>query len=364
MQEYINPYLRLEEGRAVEGMIRWKSPSNIAIVKYWGKFGQQLPRNPSISFTLQNAITDTSLQYFPKTDKSTGITLKFNFEGAPKPVFEKKINDFLESLLPVFPFLQQLELHIHSTNSFPHSAGIASSASSMSALALCLCSLEQILFGTLPNEDAFLQKASFVARLGSGSACRSVFPLAAIWGASPSFPYASDHYAQAIGHHLHPVFQTMHDDILIVSKKEKSVSSRAGHQLMEGNPYADSRYRQAGSNIVLLGRALQQGDLETFGQIAESEALTLHALMMASKPPFILLNPKTIEIITMIQQYRADTRKQVFFTLDAGPNVHLLYPDEIHEDVMAFTRSELLPLCEDGMRIEDQAGPGPILVQG
>ena len=64
MQEYTNPYLRLEEGRAVEGLIRWKSPSNIAIVKYWGKFGQQLPRNPSISFTLQNAFTDTLLQYF------------------------------------------------------------------------------------------------------------------------------------------------------------------------------------------------------------------------------------------------------------------------------------------------------------
>jgi diphosphomevalonate decarboxylase len=193
MQEYINPYLKLEEGRAVEGLVRWKSPSNIAIVKYWGKYGQQLPRNPSISFTLQNAFTDTLLQYFPKTGKSEGITLKFNFEGAPKPAFEKKINDLLESLLPIFPFIQQLQLHIHSTNSFPHSAGIASSASSMSALALCLCSLEQTLFGTLSNKDAFLQKASFVARLGSGSACRSVFPLAARWGASR--PICAGHWS-------------------------------------------------------------------------------------------------------------------------------------------------------------------------
>lgn len=364
MQEYINPALKLEEGRAVEGKIHWKSPSNIAIVKYWGKYGQQLPRNPSISLTLQNACSETILQYFPKSGRQpAGISLRFHFEGAPKPVFEKKIRDFLELLNPVFPFLQQLELHIHSSNTFPHSAGIASSASSMSALALCLCSLEQALFGTLSSEEIFLQKASYIARLGSGSACRSVYPLAAIWGSSPAFPYSSDLYAQPIGHQLHPVFQTMHDDILIVSKKEKSVSSRAGHQLMEDNPYSESRYRQAESNIVLLARAMQQGDLETFGQIAESEALTLHALMMASKPPFILLHPKTIEIIHAIRQYRQDTGKPVYFTLDAGPNIHLLYPDEIYEDIQAFTRTELLSSCEDGMQIQDQAGSGPMLIR-
>lgn len=361
MQEYNNPGLKLESGRAVEGSIRWKSPSNIAIVKYWGKYGLQLPRNPSISLTLQNAFTDTTLQYFPTSGKpSEGIHIKFDFEGAPKPAFEKKIKDFLESLLPVFPFLRQLELQIHSSNSFPHSAGIASSASSMSALALCLCTLEQTLFGTLCSEEAFLQKASYIARIGSGSACRSVFPLAAIWGASPAFPYSSDLYAQPIGHHLHPVFQTMHDDILIVSKKEKNVSSRAGHQLMEDNPYAESRYRQAGTNTILLSGAMQAGDLETFGQIAESEALTLHALMMASKPPFILLHPKTLEIINAVRQYRQDTGKPVYFTLDAGPNIHLLYPNEIYEDIQAFTRSELLSNCEDGLQIQDQAGPGPL----
>ena len=364
MQEYINPALRLENGRAVEGNIRWKSPSNIAIVKYWGKYGQQLPRNPSVSLTLQNAYTDTTLQYFPKSGKPTeGISLKFSFEGGSKPVFEKKIKDYLESLLPIFPFLQQLELHIHSFNSFPHSAGIASSASSMSALALCLCTLEQTHFGTLSSEEVFLQKASYLARLGSGSACRSVFPLAAIWGTSPAFPYSSDLYAQPIGHQLHRIFQTMHDDILIVSKKEKSVSSRAGHQLMEGNPYAASRYEQAQSNTILLAHAMQHGDLETFGQIAESEALTLHALMMASKPPFILLHPQTLKIINAVRQYRLDTGKPVYFTLDAGPNIHLLYPDEIYEDIQAFTRTELLPACEDGLRIQDQTGPGPLHIR-
>lgn len=363
MQDYSNPSLRLEQGRAVEGQIRWQSPSNIAIVKYWGKYGQQLPRNPSISFTLQNAYSDTQLRYAPKSGKPEGIALQFTFEGKAQPIFEQKIRNFMEFLLPVFPFLQQLELQINSSNTFPHSAGIASSASGMSALVLCLCSLEQTLFGTLSNEEEFLQKASYLARLGSGSACRSVYPLAAIWGSSPAFPHSSDLYAQPIGQNLHPVFQTLHDDILIVSKKEKSVSSRAGHQLMEDNPYAESRYRQAHSNTLLLSKALQQGDLETFGQIAESEALTLHALMMASKPPFILMQPNTIALINKVRQYRKDTGRPLYFTLDAGPNLHLLYPEEIREDVLAFTRTELLPLCEEGMRIEDQAGTGPVQIR-
>ena len=142
--------LVLPEGRAVEGNVRWQSPSNIAIVKYWGKHGKQLPRNPSISFTLQSAVTDTILRYQPK-EKTKGIALRFTFEGSPRPAFSQKIEQFFEQNLWAFPFLEQLDIQIDSKNTFPHSAGIASSASSMSALALCLCSLERELFGTLAD---------------------------------------------------------------------------------------------------------------------------------------------------------------------------------------------------------------------
>ncbi|MBK7475209.1 MAG: diphosphomevalonate decarboxylase [Haliscomenobacter sp.] len=357
MPDYKSQHL-LPDGRAVEGRVRWQSPSNIAIVKYWGKHGKQLPRNPSISFTLQNAVTDTTLRYQPK-EKAKGISLRFTFEGSPRPAFSQKIEQFLEQNLWAFPFLEQLDIQIDSSNTFPHSAGIASSASSMSALALCLCSLERELFGTLADERAFFQKASYFARLGSGSACRSVYPYAALWGQSPSFPKASDEFAIPIGKTLHPVFQGFHDDILIVSKKEKPVSSRVGHQLMEGNPYASSRYQQAHDHTSALAGALEIGDVEIFGQIAESEALTLHALMMASSPPFILMQPHSLALIDRIRQYRSDTRLPLYFTLDAGPNLHLLYPDECREEIQSFIRTELTAYCEDGFWIQDQVGSGP-----
>ncbi len=357
MPDYKSQQL-LPEGRAVEGIVRWQSPSNIAIVKYWGKHGKQLPRNPSLSFTLQSAVTDTILRYQPK-EKKKGISIQFSFEGSPKPAFAQKIEQFFEQNLWAFPFLEQIDIQIDSSNTFPHSAGIASSASSMSALALCLCSLEQELFGTLSDEGAFFQKASYFARLGSGSACRSVYPYAALWGQSPHFPNASDEFAIPVGQALHPVFQGFHDDILIVSKKEKPVSSRVGHQLMEGNPYAASRYQQAGDHTLALFKALENGDVETFGRIAESEALTLHALMMASNPPFVLMQPNSLTLINRIHQFRSDTGLPLYFTLDAGPNLHLLYPGECREEIQSFIRTELTTYCEDGFWIQDQVGPGP-----
>lgn len=267
--------------------------------------------------------------------------------------------EYLKSLLPVFPFLSQLNLTVRTGNSFPHSAGIASSASAMSALALCLCSLEDKLFGTLGDQDLFDRKASFLARLGSGSACRSVFPHAAVWGETTHVKGSSNEYAVPVGDQIHDIFRNYHDDILIVSRSEKAVSSRAGHALMEGNPYAEPRYAQARMRLETLLHAMKTGDPETFGKIAEDEAMTLHALMMCSNPSYTLIRPETLAIIEKVRQYRADTGHPVYFTLDAGPNVHLLYPGEIVHDVRAFIDDHLLKHCEDNYVQQDWVGEGP-----
>ena len=245
MLNYKNPKLVIETSKVEEGSVAWQSPSNIAIIKYWGKHGVQLPRNPSISFTLENARTQTLLAYRPKTGVDNGLMLDFFFDDEPNEVFGEKIKKFLESILDIFPFLKQLELTIKSANSFPNSAGIASSASSMSALALCLCSLEEELFGTLDDDEEFDKKASYIARLGSGSACRSIYPGMATWGENGALEGSSDLFATPFSENVHEVFKTFHDDILIASFDEKSVSSRAGHALMEDNPFAEIRYNQA-----------------------------------------------------------------------------------------------------------------------
>jgi diphosphomevalonate decarboxylase len=166
----------------------------------------------------------------------------------------------------------------------------------MSALALALCSLEDELFQTLQDDDLFDKKASYVARLGSGSACRSIYPGMAVWGETAAVAGSSNEFAVPFTEELHEVYKDFHDDILIASQSEKSVSSSMGHALMNNNAYAEPRYNQANERMNRLVAALKNGDLETFGNIAEQEALTLHALMMTSDPAYILMRPNSLKM--------------------------------------------------------------------
>lgn len=363
MSNYYNPSLTVISSEVAPGAIRWRSPSNIALVKYWGKHGDQLPRNPSVSFTLDGAATDTTLSYKVREEMGEGVDVTLFLDGEPNEAFTKRTKAYLERLLPVYPFLKQLSLIIKTSNSFPHSAGIASSASGMSALALCLVSLEEDLFEPFKQRTDFLAKASYLARLGSGSACRSVYGGAAVWGALGTLETSSDEYAVPVTDQLHEVFQNYHDDILLISKAEKSVSSRAGHGLMDGNPYATARYAQARQRTDEMLTVLKTGDLERFGEILESEALTLHALMMSSHPPYLLIRPNTLHAIERIQEWRQSTGHPLYFTLDAGPNLHLLYPHRIAAEVKAFIREQLLYFCEDKMYLADRVGKGPEMLE-
>ncbi len=353
--KWLNESFQGEVPNDFQGKVGWQSPSNIALVKYWGKHGKQLPQNPSISFTLSECCTETFVQY----EKAEHFGFQFFFEGKENPAFGAKIEKFLLDYQVFFPFINQLNLKVESRNTFPHSSGIASSASSMSAFVMCLLEIESQLVG----KQLDCQKASYFSRLASGSAARSVFPKMALWGATPYYKGSSDEYAVSLADDIHPVFKTFHDSILIVSGETKSVSSRAGHALMEGNPYAPARYAQANENIKNLLAALKSSDLDTFINITESEALQLHALMMCSNPSFILMKPNTLRIIEEVRTFRNETQIPLCFTLDAGPNVHLLYPDSEAEKVENFIKSELLKYCNQGRWIADHVGDGPKKMQ-
>ena len=340
-----------------ENKVSWRSPSNIALIKYWGKKPIQIPANASISFTLSEAHSETSVAFSPRNSDQKWI--QFLFEGQDEPTFASRIERFLNSLKEEMPFLSDYNFKIESSNSFPHSSGIASSASSMSALSLCLCDIENQVLGKKERNEHWYNRASHIARLGSGSASRSVLPRIAVWGQSPHIPHSSDQYAIAYNT-VNPIFHTFHDDVLIVSKEKKSVSSSQGHALMDGNIYASSRYQQADRNMSYILDFMQEGDLMAFGKVVEDEALSLHALMMCSDPSFILMKPNTLNVIEKIRAYRASTGHPIFFTLDAGPNVHILYPDSIQSEVDQFIKNELLAFAEDGKVIKDQVGDGPI----
>ena len=336
-----------------QGKVGWQSPSNIALVKYWGKKGKQIPQNPSISFTLSECCSETFISF----EKADRLDFRFFFEGKENPAFGAKIEKFLLDYQAFFPFINQLALTVESRNTFPHSSGIASSASSMSAFVMGLVEIERSLSlskGRPVNMD--LKKASYFSRLASGSAARSVFPKMALWGATDCYKDSSDEYAVSLADDIHPVFKTYRDSILIVSGEQKSVSSRAGHALMEGNPYASARYAQANDNIKTLLAALKSGDLDTFINITESEALQLHALMMCSSPSYILMKPNTLNLINEIREFRQETKIPLCFTLDAGPNVHLLYPESEAEKVEDYIKNVLADYCDRDRWIADHVG--------
>lgn len=344
----------------MQGKVCWKSPSNLAIIKYWGKFGRQLPRNPSISFTLDAAHSLTEVEYASKPDIDK-CKVSFHFDGTANQAFGDRVERFINDISDLAPWMQGKSLIINSSNSFPHSSGIASSASGLSAMALCICSIGQRSDSKLNDKTYFLNYASTLARLGSGSASRSVYPYLAVWGETEHVKDSSNEHAIAFDK-VDPIFKTYHDDILIVSRTEKSVSSTAGHALMDNNVYADSRYQQAKDRLKELLICLQNGNLDKFGTIAEDEALSLHALMMCSDPSYILMEAESLNIIQKIRAYRKETGLPLHFSLDAGPNIHLLYPDQIKDQVKPFIESELIPHCVDGLVIEDKVGEGPVLI--
>lgn len=342
------------------GKISWRSPSNIALIKYWGKKAGQIPANPSLSLTLSKAFTEMQLDYGPSLNKNGKVELDFWFEGAKNQQFQDKIQNYLNGLSQIYPILNSLRIEIQSRNTFPHSSGIASSASSMSALGLCLATMLRDLGSPGFSPGQFLQKASHLARLASGSACRSVYGRFTIWGQHQDVPGSSDEFAVPLPFRVHEEFVETRDAILLISKKEKSVSSRAGHALMNNHPFADKRYEMAQSNLSILQSAIISGDWETFNRITEMEALVLHALMMSSDPSFFLFEPNTVSVVNAIRKFRFDTGIPVCFTLDAGPNVHLVYPGKEESMVKEWIKQELLGYCQDGSWIDDGIGEGPV----
>ena len=332
----------------------WKSPSNIALVKYWGKKGNQIPENASLSISLSEAYTLTRIKA-TLSMPDNGPEVNFRFEGELNEAFGNRIESFLKSVAPHFSYLEKASLEIESGNNFPHSAGIASSASAMSALALCLCSLESEISGAAFDR----QKASFIARIGSGSACRSVYGGISVWGNHLSVEGSGDEYAVPLPFEHHSLFTGIRDTILIVDPGQKKVSSSVGHNLMKGHAYAAARYTQAATNLTALLLALKQGDWETFAMITENEAMSLHAMMMTSRPGYLLMHPNTLKIIEKVIDFRKQSGCAVCFTLDAGPNVHLLYPARDVGKIRPLIE-ELKEHCYERTAIEDMMGSGPV----
>ena len=322
-------------------------PSNIALIKYWGKYEGQIPANPSISFTLSNCKTETKM-IFRSGEK---FSVKTFLAGKEETKFSEKIEKYFRNIEKYLPWILEGSFAIETENTFPHSSGIASSASGFGAIAKCLMEMDKAFSG----KDFFdVKKASFLARLGSGSACRSVYDGLVVWGEVNEVEGSSDLYAVKYpDEEIHPIFRDFNDYVLLIHEGQKSVSSTVGHGLMNTNPYAERRFQEARENFVPMKEILKSGDLQAFMKLVEHEALTLHAMMMMSDPAFILMQTGTLQVINRVWEFRKETNLPLFFTLDAGANVHLLFPSEKKAEITNFIETELLQYTQNGGIVRD-----------
>ncbi len=326
-------------------------PSNIALIKYWGKYANQIPANPSISYTLNHCNTQTSMEFLANEPFSVQTFLAGNEEVK----FAEKIEKYFKNIEQYLPWILKGKYVIKTENTFPHSSGIASSASGFGAIASCLMSLDEIFSTDNYQPSTINQKASFLARLGSGSACRSLYNGLVVWGKTNEVEGSSDLYAVKYpDSEIHPIFKNFNDWVLLIHEGQKTVSSTVGHGLMNTNPYAERRFQEARENFVPLKQILKTGDLQGFIKLVEHEALTLHAMMMMSEPAFILMKTGTLEVINKLWKFREETGNPLFFTLDAGANVHLLFPEnESTEAIKNFIETELLQHTQKGGVVKD-----------
>jgi diphosphomevalonate decarboxylase len=343
-------------GNKENGRVEWRSPSNIALIKYWGKSGDQIPMNASISMTLKYAFTQTEIRWTKRDDYNSK---NFDFFLSREKVsisFEKKVESLLARFSAKYPILNDLFFTINSLNTFPHSTGIASSASGMSALALALLSVVKESGEFNGSYDDFMRESSHFSRLGSGSACRSLYGPYAVWGENGTKDSNNEF---AVPFEPNKEFNSVYDSILIFSKKPKKVGSTAGHSLMQYHPYREGRITQVKNHMERLLPAMEKGDFDTWTQVTESEAMSLHGLMMASSKPVLLLAPETIRFLNDFDDFRKGKGLKAAYTIDAGPNVHLLYGADHKDIIHSFISDWVMDSKLDVEVIDDEAGMGP-----
>lgn len=346
MSQLLGPYKELVP-EAFESS--WSAPANIAFVKYWGKKGHQIPANPSLSMTLSECVTKTRTSFSPSPELSVELKL----DGKSQDAFALKIKKYLESLETDLPWLNKVAVKIETSNTFPHGTGIASSASGLAAFALTFADYLRHLKDD-SDQALFLKRASYLSRLASGSACRSLYGGFTTWGES-FLAGSSDKYASIFV--VHPDLAHLCDTVMVVDSKEKQVSSRSGHGRMNEHFFAEARFKQARSHFQRCVDSLQAGDMEEVGKILEAEALSLHAMMMTSPEAYSLLKPNSLAAMEAIWAFRRETQLPLYFTLDAGPNLHLIYPEAFKHKIQTFIGHELAPLAES--LIHDKTGYGP-----
>ena len=281
------------------------SCSNIAFIKYWGNADQDLriAVNPSLSMNLADLTITAGVQFAPELSADTlAINDKSVTGAAARRVFAQM--DIIRAKAGI-----SHHARIETESTFPAGAGIASSAAAFSALAVAGAKA-----AGLSLSEAEL---SALARRGSGSASRSVPDGFVEWRAGGTDETS---FAESIAPADH---WDLVDIVAIVSAAHKSVGSTGGHAIADSSVLQAARVASAGERFAAAKTAVLTKDLAALGRVIEEDAVMMHGVMMTSRPPLFYWTPTTLEIIHAVRQWREDGLP-VYFTIDAGPNVHLI----------------------------------------
>ena len=303
--------------------------ANLAFVKYWGKRDPLLniPLNSSISMTLSAARTETSVMLTPEESSDT-VYIGPNKQPASTS-FAARVTAHLDRLRRLAGV--SISACVITHNAFPMGAGFASSASGMAALTVAGASA----FGLNLSEA----ELSALARVASGSACRSIPAGFVEWEAGTNH---NDSFAHQIAP---PDYWDIVDVAVVVSAHEKDVPSSEGHQLALNSPFWSTRLETLPHRLEVVRRSILERDFEAFGRELESEAMSMHAVALTSayiangiwRSGIYYILPDTLEIMAAVQAWRAHGLP-VYFTLDAGPTVHLITRQPFVSDVTGAVR--------------------------
>jgi len=289
---------------------------NIAFIKYWGIRDEEckLPSNDSISMNIGCLSTRTSVAYDPQLTSDTLTLNGERVEGEPL----SRVSQFLDRIRKMAG--ANLYAHIDSENNFPIGAGIASSASAFAALALA----GTAGLGLNLSEEAL----SRLARFGSGSACRSVPGGFVEWRTNED---TGESYAFSIASKNH---WALVDLVAILSDQHKQVGSEAGMLGADTSPLQAARIQDAPRRLELCRSAILNRDFDALAQITEQDSNLMHAVMMTSHPPLFYWHPQSLAIMLSVRDWRAEGIP-VTYTLDAGPNVHVICLQEAMPEVLS-----------------------------
>lgn len=288
------------------------APANIAFIKYWGKADPptgeagdalRLPLNSSISMNLSACTTTTTVEFSDRYKEDS-------IESTDGEFLQKEVNRVTKHLDRLRERAQTNQrAKVLTKNSFPKSAGVASSASGFAALTVAGAKALDL---ALSDNDL-----TILARLGSGSACRSIPDGFVMWhrGKSSQTSYA---------YSLYPYdYWDLRDVLVVVEASNKKISTTEGMEKVRTSPFWNRRLRDMPDKIKTMKKALATKNFRLLGEIIEAEAVNMHAVMMTQRPPLFYWNGATMELIRAVQLWRAEGLP-VYFTIDAGPNVHLI----------------------------------------